>query len=379
MTKNRASIVFLLGLTAVSLSLCYVLISPFLRPIVFSAVLAVLFFPLHSQILRFIRNRNVSALVSTVTVILLIALSVMFLGRAIATGLRDIYRSLGVSADGRERLGVYLLYLFERAFELLSRSLPISVSDLRNATVNQAEKWVAVLLNMTAGALGSISSLVVNAFIAFFVLFFFFRDGRGMLRRASVVLPLKREQVRRLFARIQDTLHAIVCGTLAMAALQGALAGVAFWMLGVTSPVLWAIVTALCALLPVIGTAIVLLPAISMLVFSGHWIKGLILFAWGMAVVHPVDNVLRPYLIGGRVKLSTLYVFFAVIGGLKAFGTLGLFIGPVILAITVALFTFLREEKHTGSWDLQLHPRPEGEARRSMESRIEPYGSHITH
>lgn len=355
MTKNRASIGFLLGLTAVALYLCYVLISPFLKPIVFSAVLAVLFFPLHSQIHRFIRNRNVSALVSTVIVILLIALSVMFLGRAIATGLRDIYESLGVSADGRERLGAYLLYLFERAIELLSRYLPISVSDLRNATVNQAEKSVAVLLNITAGALGSISSLVANAFVAFFVLFFFFRDGRGMLRRASVVLPLKREQVRRLFARVQDTLHAIVYGTLAMAALQGALAGVAFWMLGITSPVVWAIITALCALLPVIGTAIVLLPAISMLVFSGHWIKGLILFAWGMAVVHPVDNVLRPYLIGGRVKLSTLYVFFALIGGLKAFGTLGLFIGPLILAITMALFTFLKEEKRAGSWDLQLH------------------------
>lgn len=379
MTKNRASIGFLLGLTAVALYLCYVLISPFLKPIVFSAVLAVLFFPLHSQIHRVSRNRNVSALVSTVIVILLIALSVMFLGHAIATGLRDIYESLGVSADRRERLGAYLLYLFERAIELLSRYLPISVSDLRNATVNQAEKSVAVLLNITAGALGSISSMVANAFVAFFVLFFFFRDGRGMLRRASVVLPLKREQVRRLFARVQDTLHAIVYGTLAMAALQGALAGVAFWMLGITSPVVWAIITALCALLPVIGTAIVLLPAISMLVFSGHWIKGLILFAWGMAVVHPVDNVLRPYLIGGRVKLSTLYVFFALIGGLKAFGTLGLFIGPLILAITMALFTFLKEEKRAGSWDLQLHSRPEDETPRSVESRIEPYGSHITH
>lgn len=150
-------------------------------------------------------------------------------------------------------------------------------------------------------------------------------------------------------------------------------------MLGVSSPVLWAIVTALCALLPVIGTAIVLLPAISMLVFSGHWIKGFIPLLWGLAVVHPVDNVLRPYLIGGRVKLSTLYVFFAVIGGLKAFGALGLFMGPLILAVTVALFTFLREEKRAGSWDLQLHSRPEDEVRRSMESPIGYYGSDITH
>ena len=108
----------------------------------------------------------------------------------------------------------------------------------------------------------------------------------------------------------------------------------------------------LCALLPVIGTAIVLLPAISMLVFSGHWIKGLILLAWAMIVVHPVDNLLRPYLIGGRTKLSTLYVFFALLGGLKVFGPLGVFIGPIVLAITMALFGFLREEKRAGNWSL---------------------------
>lgn len=352
MTKNRATLVFLIGLTAVSLCLCYVLISPFLKPIVFSAVLAVLFFPLHSQIHRLIRKRNVAAMLSTVIVILLITLSVLFLGRAIATGLRDIYQSLNVSGGGGERLGAYLLHLFERAVELLGRYVPISVSGLRNAAVNQAEKWVALLLNMTAGALGSITSIVGNAVIAFFILFFFFRDGRTMLRRASVILPLKREQARRLFARVQETLNAIVYGTLAMAALQGALTGIAFWILGVTSPVLWAIVTALCALLPVIGTAIVLLPAISMLIFSGHWIKGLILFAWAMVVVHPVDNLLRPYLIGGRTRLSTLYVFFALLGGLKTFGPLGVFIGPIILAITLALFKFLREEKHAGNWGL---------------------------
>jgi predicted PurR-regulated permease PerM len=379
MTKNRATLIFLLGLTAVALYLCYVLISPFLKPIVFSTILAVLFFPLHSQVRRRVRNRSASALLSTVVVILFIALSAIFLGRAIATGLRDIYQSLAVSGDGRERLSVYLVYVFERAVELLNRYLPISVPDLRNATVTQVEKWVTILLNMTAGVIGNVTALVANTFIALFILFFFFRDGKGMLRCASVILPLRKDQARRLFARVRDTVNAIVYGTLAMAALQGALTGLAFWVLGVTSPALWAIVTALCALLPAIGTAFVLLPTICMLVFSGHWMKALILLGWGLAVVHPVDNVLRPYLIGGRVKLSTLYVFFAVIGGLKAFGALGPFIGPLILAITVALFTFLREEKRTGSWDLQFDSRPEDEARQFLGSGNKQYGSHITH
>ena len=355
-TKNRAGLVFLLCLTVVALCFCYVLIAPFLKSILLSAVLAILFYPLHSRIVRRIRNRNVSALLSTCLVVLFIVLSAVFLGRALATGLRDIYQSLGSTGDEGERLSLYLIHIFERAVELVSSYLPISTTDLRGATVNQAEKGVSLLLGVTAGALGSVTAMLANSLIAFFVLFFLLRDGKGMLRRTAVLLPLRTSQTNRLFALVKDTLNATVYGTLAMAALQGALAGVAFWLLGVTSAGLWGTVTALCALLPFVGTGIVLLPAISMLIFSGHWIKGIILLAWGLAVVHPVDNLLRPHLIGSRTKLSTLYVFFALLGGLKAFGGLGLFIGPMILAITLALLKFLREEKREGSWHAREDP-----------------------
>ncbi len=349
-TKNRAAFVFLLGLIAVALCFCYVLIAPFLRPIVFSTVLAILFFPLHSRIARRARNRNLSAFLSTCVVVLFIILSTAFLGRALATGLRDIYQSLNSSGDGSEGLSPYLIHLLDRTVELASRYLPISASDLQTATLNQAEKGVAALLSMTAGAVGSFTVLLANALAAFFILFFFFRDGKAMLRRTAVLLPLHSDQTRRLFARVNDTLNATVYGTLTMAALQGALTGIAFWLLGITSPVLWAIVTSLCALLPMVGTSIVLLPAISMLIFNGHWIKGLILLAWGFGIVHPVDNLLRPQLIGNRTRLSTLFVFFALLGGLKAFGGLGIFIGPIILAVTLALFKFLREEMRASSW-----------------------------
>ncbi len=365
-TKNRAALVFLLGLTAVALAFCYILIAPFLRPIIFSAVLAILFYPLHSRILRRVRNRNLSAFLSTCFVVLFIVLSAVFLGRALATGLLDVYQSLRSSGDGSERLTLYLIHLLDQAVERVSRYLPISPSDLRTATENQAQKGVAVLLSMTAGAVGSFTALLANALAAFFILFSFFRDGRAMLRRTAVLLPLHSDQTRRLFTRVKDTLNATVYGTLTMAALQGTLTGVAFWFLGITSPVLWAIVTALCALLPVIGTSIVLLPAISMLMFSGHWVKGLILLAWGVAIVHPVDNLLRPQLIGSRTRLSTLYVFFALLGGLKAFGSLGVFIGPIILAITLALFKFLREEKQAGTWSYNREA-----------SQLAPAGRHI--
>lgn len=166
-----------------------------------------------------------------------------------------------------------------------------------------------------------------------------------MARRLAIMLPLRHGQAWCLFSLIQETLHAILYGTLAMAAIQGALTGLAFWFLGLASPAVWGLLSAVLAVLPIVGTTLVWVPAAAMLLVSGHWVKGLVLVAWGAAVVHPVDNILCPYLICGRVKLSTLYVFFAVVGGLKAFGALGLFVGPLILSITVALFTFFREEQ----------------------------------
>jgi len=345
MTKERTSLVFLLLLVGIALFFCYLLVAPFLKPIIFSIVLAVLSYPLHARIHRWIRNRNLAALSSTTLVVVFLTSASIFLAQAVVSGLHDIYDSLSASGDTRERLALYVIHLSERAVDLAGRYIPIAIPNLRTMIVNQAEKTVAELLAWSAGAIGSATGLLVDAAIAFFILFFFLRDGRNLVRRLAVVLPLPSLQVSRLFACVKTTLNAIVFGTMAIAAIQGVLAGLAFWALGIASAALWGVVTALCALLPVIGTTFVLLPAISMLLCSGHWIKGVILLVWAVIVIHPVDNVLRPYLIGERVKLSTLYVFFALLGGLKAFGGLGIFIGPLILALTVALFTFLREQR----------------------------------
>lgn len=347
--RNRATVAFLMAVIAIALYLCYVLVAPFLKPIIFSVILAITFYPVQIQIHRWVRNRNIAAALSTTAAILLIISFSFFVGQALSSGLHDIYDSLTGSGDGKERLSVFIVHLFDRAIAWASRYISISVPSLQGAILSQVEKAVASLLAVTAGLIGSLSTFGLNAFIAIFILFFLLRDGRAMLRRAAVVLPLRHDQVGRLFALVKETLHAIVYGTLAMAAIQGTLTGIAFWFLGLSSPVVWGLFASLLAVLPVVGTTLVWLPAACML----HWIKGILLIMWGVAVVHPVDNVLRPYLIGERVKLSTLYVFFALLGGLKTFGGLGVFVGPLILAVTVALFRFLREEKRAGNWGFQ--------------------------
>jgi len=352
-TRSRVAVVFLLGLTVLALYLCYLLVTPFIKSILFALIFAVVFYPAHAQMRRRIRNRNAAAALSTTSVILLIGAFSFVIGQALVSGLHDIYDSVSGSGESRERLTVFIIQLFDRAIVWASHYVPISVPNLQGAVLGQVEKAVASVLGAAGGLVGGLSSFGLNTFIAIFVLFFLLRDGRSMLRRAAVVLPLTPDQVLRLFALVKETLRAIVYGTLAMAAIQGTLTGLAFWFLGLTSPVVWGLLASLLAVLPVVGATLVWLPATCMLLLSGHWIKGVILLIWGIAVVHPVDNILRPYLIGERVKLSTLYVFFALVGGLKTFGGLGVFVGPLILAVTVALFRFLREEKRAGNWGFQ--------------------------
>jgi predicted PurR-regulated permease PerM len=349
MNRERITLAFLGGLAAVALYFCYLLVAPFLKPIAFSIILAIGFYPLHALIHRRIRNPNIAALLSTTLIILVIGLVAVFLGRTIISGLTDIYQSLTGPTNGTEKLGLYIVQVLNRASDWFNDYLPTSVPHLRTAVSNQAEKLVSSLLAFSLSAVGGFTTLLVNAAISFFILFFLLRDGRSLLRRATAAVPLRRDQVARLFACVRATLNAILYGTIAIAVIQGALTGIAFAVLGIASPVLWGVVTALCALLPVIGTAFVFVPAMGMLFVNGHWVRSIILLIWAVAVVHPVDNVLRPYLIGGRAKLSTLYVFLALLGGLKAFGGLGLFIGPLILALTVALFRFLREERRSAA------------------------------
>jgi predicted PurR-regulated permease PerM len=353
-TTNRITFIFLAALTVVALYFCYLLIAPFQKPIAFSIILAIAFYPVQAWMCRWIRNRTVATLLSTIFVILVITLGAVFLGGAIVSGLSDIYQTLSNPSNGKEKLGPYIVQMLERVAGWINLHLPGSVPGVQDAISGQAEKIVSTLLSMSAGVLGGFTNLIVDALISFFILFFFFRDGESMLSRGADVIPLSEDQVARLMECVKDTVNAILYGTLAIAIIQGSLTAIAFLFLGITSPVLWGVVTSLCALLPVIGTAFVFLPALGMLLINGHWIKAIILLAWAIAVVHPVDNVLRPYLIGGKTKLSTLYVFVALLGGVKTFGALGIFIGPLILAVTVALFRFLKEEKEAGTWNLNV-------------------------
>ena len=186
-------------------------------------------------------------------------------------------------------------------------------------------------------AVGATFRGAMEMLVTVFALFFFVRDGPEIRRLVSSLIPLPNRDADRMIRRVSDTVYATTWGTVVVAAIQGALGGLMFWWLGLPAPVLWGTVMALLAIVPVLGAFVVWVPAAIYLALDGEVGKALILAAWGGIVVALVDNFLYPVLVGNRMRLHTLAVFIAILGGLSLFGASGLVLGPAVLAAAVEL------------------------------------------
>lgn len=332
---------------ALALALSFIVFSPFIRPVLSAIVIAIVFFPVQAKISRVVRNPSLAAALSIIAVMLIIVIPATLIGIAITSEVRHLYQLIDERSAASGGISPFLSGLIDRPLQWIGQYVDVSNFDPRAALLERLREMGAFLLAEVRIVVGNVTSFIVNTAIAFFTLFFLFREGRSIRRRAAVILPLNPDQVDRLFNGVANTVMATVYGGLVVAAVQGSLTGLALWVLGVPSPVLWGIVATLLSLIPMVGSAVVWVPAAIFLYASGSWIKALILVGWGAGVVGTVDNFLRPYLMSGRVQMHTLLIFFSVLGGVKAFGILGLFVGPVILAITLTLLDLLREE---GRW-----------------------------
>jgi len=220
-----------------------------------------------------------------------------------------------------------------------------------NATVSaqQVQEWATNgaqgLLKSAASmggtlALGVVGSLV-GFFMMLFLLFFLLRDGRGILEQLTRFIPVEPARRAKLLSYLADVTLAVVFGSVGTALIQGILAGVGFAIVGLPSPVVFAVLATIAAFLPV-GSAIILIPAVLYLLVVGRWGAAIFLAVWSVAV-GLLDNFLRPFLTSQRAEVSTLAVFVGAIGGASAFGVLGLVIGPVLLGFMAALLEFAEE------------------------------------
>lgn len=341
--KNTATLL-LVGVTVVALYVCYLLFRPYVTPILFASVIAIVFYPLHKGIQRVFRNRNIGALASTVVTLVLTVVPLTFLLLAISHELTDLYRSLATKSADAGGVIAYLLHGSEKVVSWAGRQFPLPSIDLQGILLRRLEGASASLVRFGASLVSNAFSFIVNAAIALIILFFLFRDGEMGLSKIMTALPLPENRLLELRARVSSTVMANFYGGVAVGALQGTLTGISFWALGLDSPVLWGVTTGLFSIVPFVGSAIVWVPAAIVLLLTGHFVKATILLALGVAVIGTIDNIVRPLIVHKSLRLHAVFVFFALLGGVQLFGVLGLFVGPVIVSVTAALLMMLRED-----------------------------------
>jgi predicted PurR-regulated permease PerM len=339
--------VFALVVAAVLGYALMLIFAPFALSIAWAAFLAFLLYPLNIRLRRRFRGKElaaglITALTPLVILLPLSALSIDFVSQ-ISTLLQKLQKS-ATELDIKSFSDLQQFPWIARINSWLESNTGISAEQIQSWLISGTREVLKRAASMGGGFfLGALGSLLAFA-ITLFLLFFFLRDGDLMLARARRLIPLTEERKERLFRQLGGVTRAIVVGTSVTAILQGVLIGIGFTIAGLPSPVVFGVLAALLSMLPVGGAAFVWGPAVIWLFFDGRWGFGIFMLVWGI-LLGGLDNILRPMLISGRARISTLAVFIGVLGGIPAFGAIGVIAGPVVLSLVLALIEFAEESR----------------------------------
>jgi predicted PurR-regulated permease PerM len=328
-TRSHVQTLVLMLATALGFYLCYRLAVPFLPSLTWAVGLAILFVPFQSWVETRIKPRSLATMVSVLVIGLIVVVPMTFVAQ----------RLVVQAAKGAEVIETRMASgEWKRALTDDGRLAPLVVRLESQVDLPGTLKAFSTWLIARAGTIvtGSVFQ-VVDFLLTFYLLFFFLRDRRAVLATLRHLSPLKAVEMDMMGRRVCDTIQATIYGTLVVSAVQGVLGGLMFWWLGLPAPMLWGVVMALLALVPVLGAFVVWVPAALFLFLEGSWGKALILTAWGLVIVGTIDNLLRPVLVGNRLRIHTVLAFMSVVGGLVQFGPSGLVLGPAVLAVTTVL------------------------------------------
>jgi predicted PurR-regulated permease PerM len=341
--------VFALVTAALLAGALFLIVRPFLEAILWSMLLAFLLSPAQRAVAALLGGRAAltAVLLTVLTAVVLIAPGPL-IAVAFASQAKDLFARLQklVAAAGISGAGDLLeIPLVSRAIRWAEAMAPVSAEQVHGWLVSGAQALLQGLVALSGSFVVGALNALVGLGITLFLLFFFLREGDQMLAGAVRLIPMTPERRRHLIDHIGAVIRAVVFGSLLTALVQGVLVGVGFALVGLPSPVVFGAVAAVAALIPLIGTALIWVPAAGVLFLQGRWVAGLFLLGWGVGVVSSADNVVRPLFISGRAQISTLPVFLGLLGGVSAFGPIGLVVGPVVVALTLALLRFAEESR----------------------------------
>ncbi len=328
---------FILLLIVVTIAFFAVLF-PFQGAVFWGVIFAVVFTPLHKKIYAFFpKYPTVAALITLSLCLVLVILPLIMISISLAKETVVIYERVH---SGQINFGQYFQQVYNAlpqwVVDLLARfhlDDPNAIKDRISGVSVQASQFVAGKVV----AIGQNTlSFLVSFCIMLYLLFFFLRDGGVLVRKIFAAVPLDNTHKQKLGAKFITVVRATVKGNLAVAATQGALGGIIFWILDIDGALLWGVVMAFLSLLPAVGAAIVWAPVAIYLIATGSTVQGLVLAAYGAGIMGMVDNVLRPLLVGKDTKMPDYLILISTLGGLSLFGLTGFVIGPLIAALFIS-------------------------------------------
>lgn len=330
---------FLLLMAAVTIALALVL-RPFYGTILWAAIVALLFAPLHRRLRRRLHgHRNAAALLTLLIVLVLAVIPLLLLSAALSREALSLFQRL---QSGEINPGRFLRDGFESLpgwLDALLARVGLDDFDALQQRFSAALAQASHFLSAQALSIGQYTfGFIARCFITLYLAFYFFRDGDALLRALEQAIPLPPEDKRELAGKFATVIRATIRGNLFVAAVQGTLGGLAFWVLDVRGALLWAVLMALLSLLPAVGSALVWAPVAFYFVMSGAVPQGLALAAFGLFVIGLIDNLLRPMLVGKDTRMPDWLVLVTTLGGLALFGVNGFVLGPTIAAMFIAVW-----------------------------------------
>lgn len=347
--------------------LLYQILLPFFAPIAWALFIAFLIQPLHLWVVgKLPRHANISAGVLTFATLILLLGPLAALAAAFAAQVADLLQvAQRAASDHGSTLFTDLTTapVISTLLHWLQQSFGISLAQIQS-WLNEGTQTVLQALASLGGRifLGAVGKVIGFAMMMF-ILFFAIRDGQELLTALRTLTPMSEASKARLFHHLALVTRAVFFGTGVTALAQGALIAIGFAILSLPSPIVFGVLAALFALIPMAGTPVVWIPAVLILAVQQRWGAAVFLLIWG-TLVTLLDNVLRPYLVTGRADISTLTVFIGVLGGVSAFGAVGIFLGPLIIALVITLLRFLLDVRQAeaaetgGDRDQNAKPPP---------------------
>lgn len=334
--KNYNTYFFFAVLAIISVA-TFMLYQPFLTAILVAGVLAALFQKPYVYLLKRTKGReSLSALITVLLIFFMIIIPVLAVAGLITNEVNNAYQKFsdGDSAYKESILNIARSLDDLPLFQSVDLTGKLEQKDI-GGLIQNASQWLITIAQKTYQG---IANFVLWVFVMFFSLYYFLIEGGRMLKRIMFLSPLKEDQEKLLIKRFISISKATLKGTVILGIIQGTLGGILFSILGVPSAVVWGVVMVVLSVIPLLGAGIVWFPAGVIMIVTGHVTEGIVILAFGAGVISTVDNILRPKLVGRDTQMHPLFVFFSTLGGIAVFGFTGFIIGPIIMALFLALW-----------------------------------------